>query len=177
MKRLGRIINTTINGLGHFSGWLVPLMMLLVLYEVFMRYILDQPPMIADEFSGYLLVALAYLGAAFTWKEGGHVRITALINRLPQKTANWLGLITRALTLLFALVLIQSGYSLIAFSFKFNMSSASWMRIPLQGPHLTMVIGFAFLALVIIVDVSKATMNLLSGRRVEETEAYTGAQE
>ena len=118
MKRLGRIIENIANIGGYFSGWLVPLMMLLVLYEVFMRYVLNQPPMIADEFSAYMLVALTFLGAAYTWKEKGHVRITALISRLPPKVSSWARLIALVIALIFAVILSQAGYHFTAFSFK-----------------------------------------------------------
>ena len=63
------------NLVGFLSAWLVPLMMMLVVVDVFMRYVMRHPLMIADEFSAYLLVALSFLGFAYTWRQGGHVRV------------------------------------------------------------------------------------------------------
>ena len=83
MKQVGIIIEKVADFLGYVSGWLVPAMMLLVAVEVFMRYVLHDPAMVADEFSAYMLVALSYLGLSYTWRQGGHVRITLLVSRLP----------------------------------------------------------------------------------------------
>ena len=54
MKRLGYIVEKIADIGGYFSGWLVFLMMILVFVEVFMRYVLRRPPMVADEFSAYM---------------------------------------------------------------------------------------------------------------------------
>ena len=64
MKRIALLLEKIAYLGGYYSGWLVPLMMMLVVVEVFMRYVLHQPLMVADEFSAYMLVALSYLGMA-----------------------------------------------------------------------------------------------------------------
>ncbi len=107
MKRAGRIIDSVSNVLGYFSGWLVALMMLLIFFEVFMRYVVNQPPMLADEFGAYMLIALSFLGAAYTWREKGHVRITSVVSRLPPKVASYLRVITLVFALALSLGLVQ----------------------------------------------------------------------
>lgn len=168
MKGLGRIADSLSNLAGYFSGWLVLVMMGLVFAEVFTRYVLRQPLMLGDEFSAYMLIALSFLGAAFTWKEKGHVRITALVSRLPIKAASWLRLITLVFVFLFVLGLCQANYGFMKFSFKLHMASPTWLHTPLQGPHMTMTIGFAFLLLVLIVDIARAIMNIRAGKSAEE---------
>ena len=168
MKRLGRIIENIANIGGYFSGWLVPLMMLLVLYEVFMRYVLNQPPMIADEFSAYMLVALTFLGAAYTWIEKGHVRITALISRLPQRIASKIGLVRLALVLIFSVLVAQASVGYVNHSFKVHMSSATIYRTPLQVPQMTIAIGFILLCLVVLIELVRAIRNIRSSRTASE---------
>ena len=171
MRRLVRVIESIANIGGYFSGWLVPLMMVLVLVEVFMRYVLNQPLMLADEFSAYLLVALTFLGAAYTWKERGHVRITVLISRLPQKVSSWVRLTALILSLVFIIMLVQAGYHFTAFSFRFNIYSATWLHTPQHAPRLTLLIGFILLALMLIVETAKAIVNLRAGKSVDEETA------
>ena len=48
MKQAGIIIEKVADFFGYVSGWLVPAMMLLVAVEVFMRYVLHDPAMVAD---------------------------------------------------------------------------------------------------------------------------------
>ncbi len=154
--------------LGYIAGWLVPIMMVLVLVEVFSRYVVNRPLMVADEFGAYLLVAVSYLAAAYAWKEKGHVRITVLVSRLPLRISNRLRLITLLLALIVAIGLSQSAYSYLQTSFKLNMASGSWLHFPLQGPHMTLMIGFALLTLILAVEFIRAIMNLRRGERVEE---------
>lgn len=171
MRQLSRVIEKIANLTGYFSGWLVPVMMTLVIVEVFMRYVLNKPPMVADEFGAYMLVALTYLGAAYTWKERGHVRITALTSRLPERVSSWVRLVALILGLIFTIVLIESGRNFVAYSFRFRVSSATWLHTPQQIPNLTLLIGFVLLALWIIVEIAQAVVNLRAGERVDQGES------
>jgi TRAP-type C4-dicarboxylate transport system permease small subunit len=168
MKRLGHIIEILANIGGNVAGWLVPLMMLLVVFEAFMRYILNRPPLIADEFAGYMLVAVSYLGMAFTWKQKGHIRITFLVSKLPFSISSPLRLVTLVIAFIFSLVLTRSSYVFMVSSFKFHLSSSTWAHFPLQGPQMTLTIGFVFLSLLLALEITKAIINIRSGRRLEE---------
>ena len=156
------------NILGYIAGWFVLLMMLLVLVEVISRYVFNRPLMVADEFGSYLLVAVSYLAAAYAWKEKGHVRITALVSRLPPRVSSWLRLITLLLALIVAIGLSQSAYSYLQTSFRLGMASGSWLNFPLQGPHMTLMIGFVLLSLIITVEVTRAIKNFRRGQSIEE---------
>ena len=169
MKRLDILVEKVSNVFGYLSGWLVPLMVLLVFFEVFMRYVVRRPPLIADEMGAYMLVAMSFLGVAYTWREKGHVRITALVSRLPVKMASWLRLVMLFLAFIFIAGLIQANYDYLVTSFKFGMVSNSWLRTPLQGPQITVAVGFIILSLLILVDISRTIKNIRSGKNVEET--------
>ncbi|MBA7565895.1 hypothetical protein ES708_07581 [subsurface metagenome] len=143
-------------------------MVVLILYEVFMRYVVHQSPMLADEFSAYMLVSISYLGAAYTFREKGHVRITALVSRLPTRLSNWLRVTTLIIGLVFSIVLTKSSYDLMAFSFKLRMASSTWLTFPLQVPQMTLAIGFTILSLLLIVEIAKAITNIRAGISIEE---------
>ncbi len=129
---------------------------------------MNRPPALADEFSALTLVVIAYLGAAYTWRERGHVRITALTSRLPTGVASWLRLIALTLTFVFLLGLVVSGISFVQDSFQLKMRSASWLRVPLQGPHLIMIIGFAMILVTVLMDIIKVAIKIKAGEIVEE---------
>lgn len=170
LKLVDRITGNIADLVGYFSGWLVPVMMLLVLYEVFMRYVLNNPPIIADEFSAYMLVALTFLGAAHTWRHKGHVRITAMIDRLPPRIASWLRLITLILAFAFSVILAQSGYTYLSLSFRVNMRSITHYLVPLRWPQMPIAFGFALLSILILVEVAKTIAALRAGETVETFE-------
>jgi TRAP-type C4-dicarboxylate transport system permease small subunit len=168
MNRLNSIIERIASLGGYLSGWLVPLMMILVVVEVFMRYMLHRPLMVADEFSAYMLVALSYLGLAYTWRQGGHVRITILISRLPYKMANWVRLGGLVLVLIFMLEMDRVGYKMIAYALQMNMKSSTFLMVPLFWPQLTVFIGFVLLTLLVGGDIIRAMGKIRAGEKVEE---------
>ena len=116
MKQAGIIIEKAADFFGYVSGWLVPAMMLLVAVEVFMRYVLHDPAMVADEFSAYMLVGLSYMGLAYTWRQGGHVRITLLVNRLPVKVASWIRLCVLIMIFIFMIGITHAGWEMIVYA-------------------------------------------------------------
>jgi len=167
MRRIGYIIDRIADLVGYFSGWLVPLMMILIAVEVFMRYVLHQPLMVADEFSAYMLVALSYLGLAYTWRQGGHVRISILVSRFPSRVSSWVRLISLIMVLIFLIGLDQAGYKMIMYALKINLRSSTWLTIPLFWPQLTVFIGFILLTLLLVAEIARTIVKIRAGEKVE----------
>ncbi len=163
-KTLGKIADWG----GYFGGWLVPIMMCLVVVDVFMRYVMEQPLMISDEFSAYMLVALSYLGLAYTWRQGGHVRITVFLSRISSRSVSWLRLFTLILVFIFMLGMDQSGYKMVAYALQMNLKSSTWLTFPLFWPQVTIFIGFILLTLVVGADILRAVAKIKAGEKVEE---------
>jgi TRAP-type C4-dicarboxylate transport system permease small subunit len=163
MNKLERTINVTTvlgNTLGRLSGWLVAIMMVLVFVEVFMRYIFNKPPLIADEFAGYLLVAVSFLGIAYTHLVKGHVRITFLVNRVPPHVTLWLRLITLLISEAFIIVMCYASYEYLAFSVMINERSPSWLNFPLKYPQATVLIGFLVFAVVMLGQIIQTAITI-----------------
>lgn len=167
MKRVDSIIGKIANLGGYLSGWLVPLMMILVVVEVFMRYVLHQPLMVADEFSAYMLVALSYLGLAYTWKQGGHVRISILVSRLPARGAGWIRVLGLILVLIFMIEMDRSAYKMIVYALKMNLRSQTFFTFPLFWPQLTVFIGFVLLTMLLAVEIVQVLVKIQAGKKVE----------
>lgn len=153
MNRLATLIEKIAYLGGYLSGWLVPLMMLLVVVDVFMRYVMHQPLMVADEFSAYMLVALSFLGFAYTWRQGGHVRIEVLVSRFPPRINDWVRLIGLILTFIFMIELDRAAYKMIVYALEMKMRSSTWLMFPLFWPQLTIFVGFVLFTLVLAVDI------------------------
>ena len=168
MKQAEIIIEKVADFLGHVSGWLVPAMVLLVAVEVFMRYVLHNPAMVADEFSAYMLVGLSYLGLAYTWRQGGHVRITLLVSRLPVKMAGWIRLFVLIMIFIFMVGITHAGWEMIVYARQINLRSETWLTVPLFWPQLTVFIGFLVLTLTIPLEIVRVFLKIRAGEAVEE---------
>ena len=168
MKKIGSTIEKVADFFGYVSGWLVPAMMLLVAVEVFMRYVLHNPPMVADEFSAYMLVGLSYLGLAYTWRQGGHVRITLLVSRLPAKVAGWIRLFVLIMIFIFMIGITHAGWEMIVYARQIGLRSDTWLTFPLFWPQLTVFIGFLLLTLTLPLEIVRVIIKIRAGEAVEE---------
>lgn len=168
MERLNQILDKIADICGHIGAAMVPIMVVLVAVEVFMRYVLKNPPMVADEFSAYMLVALSYLGLASTWKRGGHVRITLLVSRLPVKLAGWLRLVLLIIIMIFMIVLTYLSFGMVVYAHEINLRSDTWLTFPLIWPQLTVFIGFLMLTLILPADIVKVYRKIRAGESVED---------
>ncbi|MBT8365563.1 MAG: TRAP transporter small permease subunit [Deltaproteobacteria bacterium] len=169
MNGLQKVVNIVEKLTDIFSGRLqaviIFLLMVMLLVEVLTRYILRSPLSIAEEMGGYLLVSITFMGLAYTWKEKGHVRVTLIISRLPEKAARLIRFITLILATVFTLPLIKACYELLADSLLFESRSGSWLRIPLVYPQTILLVGAVLLLLQLLVEVIKAIMAM---KRSEE---------
>jgi TRAP-type C4-dicarboxylate transport system permease small subunit len=143
---------------GQLQAGIIFFLMVMLLIEVLTRYILRSPLSIADEMGGYLLVSITFMGLAYTWKERGHVRVTLLISRLPDKIAHLLRFITLILATVFTCLLIKACYGLISDSLLFESRSGSWLRTPLAYPQTILLIGAIMLFLQLVAEIIKATI-------------------
>lgn len=72
---------------------------IVVLLQIVFRYFLNSPLVWTEELSRYLFIWISFLGWVFATRNGSHIRISALIDALPQ-------LVRRALTLINAIMVI-----------------------------------------------------------------------
>ncbi len=152
---------------GYLSGWLVPIMMMLVVVDVFMRYVMHRPLMVSDEFSAYMLVALSFLGLAYTWRQGGHVRIEILVSRLSPPVYAWVRLIGLILTFIFMIELDRAAYKMIVYALQMNLRSSTWLMFPLFWPQVTVFIGFILLTLLLVIDIVHTGARIGAGKKAE----------
>jgi TRAP-type C4-dicarboxylate transport system permease small subunit len=167
MRQLGVHLDKIANGLGYLSGWLVPLMMMLVVVDVFMRYVMQRPLMVSDELSAYMLVALAFLGFAYTWRERGHVRVEVLVSRLSPRAQDRVRLVGLILTFVFMLEMNRSAFKMIVYAYQMKMRSSTWLMFPLFWPQLTIFVGFLLLTLVLVADIFRLWTKIRTEKATE----------
>jgi TRAP-type C4-dicarboxylate transport system permease small subunit len=167
MKRFASAVDKLADMVGYLSGWLVPLMMMLVVVDVFMRYVMLRPLMVADEFSAYMLVALSFLGFAYTWRQRGHVRVEILVSRLSSRASDRIRLVGLVVSLLFMLEMDRAAFKMIVYAHQMKMRSSTWMMFPLFWPQLTIFVGFVLLTLVLVVDIARIWGKLRIGTTAE----------
>ncbi len=125
----------------------------------FLRYFFDMSTMIADEYSGYLYLASIFLGLAYTFLSGGHIRINIVTSRLSEGVNGLIDIIASIITLgVLAFVL----YRTVLFtydSYELEMLSEAVSETPLYLTQIVMPIGTILFMLAVIAFIIKRLKN------------------
>ena len=135
---------------GLLAGFATLAIVLLVSYDVFMRYFFDQPQLFVDEIASFLQVLLIFGGAAYTFRVGGHVRVDLVTNIVSKHARAWLRLATLVMGIVLLLVLMwvttQSAWT----ALRYGRVSAV-MLYPLWLPMAFIPAGLLLMALTMMV--------------------------
>lgn len=96
-----------------FSVVLIIVMVLLVLWQVFARYVLNSPSSFSETLTRYLFVWLVIVTATYAFGSRDHMRIEALLNVFHGKARRCLNIVIELLTMVFAILIMTFGGSII----------------------------------------------------------------
>jgi C4-dicarboxylate transporter, DctQ subunit len=108
MKSKG-IFDWIIDIMALVAGLLLVASVLIESVEIFMRYFLKQPLIWAMETCEYILFVIAFLGAPWLLKKGGHVSVDILIERLSLRLKNYLGLVSSGIGIAVSAIICWFG--------------------------------------------------------------------
>ena len=131
----------------------------LITVEIVGRSFFDYSTMLADEYSGYLFLALVYLGLAYTFRQGGHIRITIVSSRLPEGVRRRLDVFAGTMTLGILLFALIYAWKFMMESKEMEMVSEGVSETPLWLTQIPMVIGLGLFALSLFVFVLRRVRN------------------
>jgi len=115
------------------------------------RYVFGQTFISADEVQIYIMVYIAFLGAAVaTWRRA-HLRMDVLVHRLPRGAQAALGAAELVLVLVLALFVlyVSSGYVKQMAGLDARSQNAG---IPMWLPHSAIVLGFGLIAVLSVLQ-------------------------
>lgn len=105
-----RVLRRVEDALGLVAGLALAAMVLLMCTEVVARYVLGSPlSWSVGMVSNYLMVAFFYLGLPVTVREGAHVAIDVLYDRLPRAVQPWCDRLAAGTGLVFLLAVTVGG--------------------------------------------------------------------
>lgn len=142
----------------YISAGILIIDIVLIFAEVFSRFVLHESVIIAEEFSAYSLVAMVFLGLAYTFYHGGHLRITSLIRSL-KSGAKWVRIAGLTVGMIWVVVACVATGSFVWNSFERHIRSTSQIMTPLAWPQMVLPIGLALFALAIVAKILKDILN------------------
>ena len=158
---------------GAVSGLAVVVMTALVTVEVVSRDLFNLSTLIADEMSGYLLVALTLLGLAPTLRGGGFIRIDTYRARVRGGGRRALELAIHLLALGYAGLLDWYLWRLAADAWRLGTTSIQVSRTPLWIPQACMALG----GLLLVFELLSRLLLVVAGEPIEADAPAVAATE
>jgi TRAP-type mannitol/chloroaromatic compound transport system permease small subunit len=167
MLRFVRVVERVTGSFGVLAAWLVAPLVGATVFEVFSRYVLDDPTLWAYEI-GYMATGTNFmLGIAFTLRERGHIRIDVLFSRFGERTkavVDLFGYVFLLLPVSFWLCWALWGYAYDAYLINETTGESAWN--PIVWPfRMTFFAGFALLSLQGVVETIRVVY-LLRGKTI-----------
>ena len=126
MQKLMLVVDRISTFVGKATAWLIVVLMLMVCWDVFRRYVLNAPSAWVSELSVMVYGALFMLAGAYTLAQDGHVRGDFLYGSMKPRTQAALDL---ALYVLFFLpgiaALVYAGYTFAGDSWRIGEHSSN----------------------------------------------------
>lgn len=136
---------TTKNIIDKFLSWSVIVLMAVitvnVLWQVFSRFVLQNPSSFTEELARYMLIWIGILGAAYVAGQKLHLAIDLLSTKLKGKPNSFLEVFIQTCIFMFAFfVMVIGGIRLVYITLQLNQISAA-LQVPLGYVYLVIPIS------------------------------------
>ena len=165
MQNLLLFIDKVSTWIGQFFSWLILALTLMISWEVFSRYVLDNPHAWAFDVMSMMYGSLFMMAGAYTLSKNGHVRGDVLYGFFPPRLQAWFDL---TLYFLFFIpgvfALAYAGYGFAADSWAINEHSNVTANGPPVYPFKTILpIAGAFLLAQGLVEIVRCIVCIKQG--------------
>jgi len=131
LKSFSRTVDAINERVGSAVSWLTTVLVIVVCYDVFTRYLMRNSSVAVQEMEWHLFALIFLLGAAYTLKHDRHVRVDIIYARLSSKGKAWIDLLGSLLFLLpFCIVAIWASQSFVANAFRVMETSPNPGGLP-----------------------------------------------
>jgi TRAP-type mannitol/chloroaromatic compound transport system permease small subunit len=175
-SRISRGIDQVSEVSGRILTWLTLVMVLVASYNTVVRYLgrytgtsLSSNAYI--ELQWYLFSILFLLGAAYTLRHNGHVRVDVVYQSLSTRSRAWVNLLGTVLFLIpFCVLMIWVSWPTVAMSFSIREMSPDPGGLPRYPIKAMIPLGFGLLALQAVSEGIKSLLTLTNSRSDSEAD-------
>lgn len=162
LKSIVCIINPINEWIGRVVSWLTLVMVLITFTIVILRYVFNIGWIAVQESITYMHTLVFMLGAAYTLKYNGHVRVDIFYQQCSTKTKAWIDLFGTLLLLMpVAFFILWSSWEYVGNSWNIYESSASSGGLP--GVFLIKTLIPVMAVLLLLQSISIAIQSLFIG--------------
>ena len=134
---------------GRVVSWLTAVLVAVVCYDVFTRYLLENSLVAVQELQWHLFALIFLIGAAYSLKHDNHVRVDLFYSRFSRRKQACVNLFGSLLFLIpFCIIVIVSSQSFVANAFRIGEISPDPGGLPSRWVLKAAIpLGFFFLLL------------------------------
>ena len=141
-------------------------MLVTMLLNIFFRYVLYNPFFWSDELNNYLFIWMAFLSSAYVMGNDAHVRVDAILTRLPQIAQHIVKLVMDLVMLVMFVLYIYPSFRILG-----NLRRSNMMRIPLKYVYMIMPIAFTLMSIHVIINIFNEMVEIYnSGKKSSAAE-------
>ncbi|MGC9061996.1 TRAP transporter small permease subunit [Calditerrivibrio sp.] len=148
MKTIINICDKISGFFGYIAAWLTSALVLVIIYDVFTRYLLNSSKIWIQELEWHIFALVILFGAAYTLRQNGHVRVDIIYSKLsPRKRAliDLMGVII--LLIPFSIFIIYTSKDFVISSWQFGEGSPDPGGLPARY-LLKAMIPFCFILMI-----------------------------
>ena len=164
-RRTRRIIGVITNVTGYLGVIAVFVSVLIIVYEVFARYVFHWATVWEIEASIFCIIFTTFVGSAFALKNEAHIRMDILTERLKPSVRQRLSLVTSILALAFCILATIKGCQMWWEAYVNGWRSESLWAPPLFIPYAFLPIGFAAICLQYVLNILDQIEDLGRGKK------------
>lgn len=122
----------------------------LIIVEIGLRAFFNTSTMLADEYSGYLYLALVCFGLGYTFLRDGHIRITFMTAKVSTKMSSWIDVFAGLMTLGVLMFAMYRTILLTYDAYEFEVKSEAVSATPIYLTQLALPLGIALFILAVV---------------------------
>jgi len=173
-----RMIDGLNTKIGHAISWLSTILVLVVCYDVFTRYFLRKSSVAVQELEWHIFAVLFLIGAAYTLKVDGHVRVDVIYTQLSVRGKAWINLLGSLVFLIpFSLLVLWACQGFISMSWMVQETSPDPGGLPYRFLLKAMIPAGFGLVLLQGIAITLRSFCTVIGRPLEEIEEKENKEE
>jgi TRAP-type C4-dicarboxylate transport system permease small subunit len=153
--------------LAIFGGIFLLGMVMLVVSDSFGRYVFLRPIMGALEVAQIMLVWTGFMGLAYGVIMGAHVRMTVVLNRLPQRLRLGAEIFGDVVGIVLFIIVVWGGIQQFWESWVIREVMPASVKLPFWFSKLALPIGALLMTIQLVINLTRQLVGMLLSKRSE----------
>lgn len=140
-------LESLVDRIGQGTAWLCLFMVLLVAFNVILRYAFRMGPVALQELEWHLMSPIALIGMSYALRHGDHVRVDILYDRFGRRLRTWIDLSSAIVTIIIAIIIFKLSLGFVYQAYAIGEGSPDPGGLPYRFLLRAFIpLGFALLA-------------------------------